>query len=129
MFGKELANANNMSKGTKPTIRQKTTFDELLKAIQSGQPFSWKAVMTKGGYSKNTAVCPEYNLVSKEGFQQLLSKIDDAAILAKVYTIIFGEDSRSSLNAADMIFKLKDRFPAQKSKVVGLFDTLSSLEG
>ena len=117
-----------MSKGTKPTIRQKTTFDILLKAIQAGEPFTWKAVMTKGGYSPVTATRPELNLVSREGFQKLLARIDDSSVLARVYEIIFGEDKRSALTAADMIMKLKDRYPAQKSKIVGLFETIKSLE-
>ena len=60
--------------------------------------------------------------------RNLLSRIDDAPILAKVYEIIFGDDKRSSLTAADMIMKLKDRYPAQKSKIIGLFDTIKNLE-
>ena len=111
-----------------PTIRQQNTFDVLLKAIREGKPFHWKAVMIQGGYSKNTAVCPVYNLLNREGFQKLLLRIDDAPILAKIYEIIFGEDKRSSLTAADMIMKLKDRYPAQKSKIVGLFETIKGLE-
>ena len=116
------------SKTKEPTIRQKTTFNALLLAIQSGEPFTWRAIMKKGGYGATTSRMPEYNLLNREGFQTLLSRIDDAPILAKVYEIIFGDDKRSSLTAADMIMKLKDRYPAQKSKIIGLFDTIKNLE-
>lgn len=118
----------NYTKDKKPTLRQQTTFDILLKVIQSGQPFTWKAIMLKGGYSPVTAQAPDLNLISREGFQKLLARIDDAPILAKIYEIIFGDDKRSSLTASDMILKLKDRYPAQKTKVLGLFETIKNLE-
>ena len=117
-----------MSKGVKPTLRQRTTFNVLLDSIRNGRRITWKAVMVKGGYSKKTALNVEHNLLSRGGFQRLLERIDDAPILAKIYEIVFGEDKRSSLSAADMIMKLKNRYPAQKSKIIGLFETIKSLE-
>ena len=51
----------------------------------------------------------------------LLAQIKDADILARVYGILLDEDKRSSLIAADMLLKLKDKYPAGKLKL-GAFE-------
>ena len=115
-------------KKVRTTLRQKIAFRNLLKHITEGKPFSWKMIMLESGYSEASAGMPERVLYSRPGFQQLLVQIDDEVVLGKVYEILLGDDKRSSLTAAEILLKLKDRFPAQKSKVVGLFQELKGLE-
>jgi hypothetical protein len=115
-------------KKNKVTPRQELTFSAMMKAIEAGEGFSLQELMTNNGYAPATAHNPGKNLVRKEGWQQLMSQIDDGVILAKIYEVLLDKDKDGSLKAADMLLKLKDRYPAQKSKIVGLFDKISALE-
>jgi hypothetical protein len=112
-------------KESKPTIRQKQAFKVLTKKIAGEKPFTMGEVMVTAGYSPASAVNPEANLLSKPGFQALLTKIDDDHILSRIYGILLDDDKRASLQAADMLLKLKDRYPAGKLKVTQYNDELS----
>ena len=116
-----------MTKTITTTIKQKLAFDELLKAIETGEGLNWKSIMTKAGYSKNSAINPGLNLTESEGFKSLLAKIDDKVLLAKVYSIALDEDKRASLQAIDMLMTLKDRKPSTKYKVDGMDSEYKSL--
>ena len=108
----------------KPTIRQKLAFNKILEKIQKKEKFNLGQIMVDSGYTKSTAVCPDKNLLSKEGFLRLLSQIDDRVILARFFQILVDDDKRASLEAGKEILKLKDRYPEQKTKVMGLFGSL-----
>lgn len=101
----------------RPTIRQKLAFKNLLEVLRNGEPFSLKQIMREAGYAPITADSPEKNLTSKIGWKQLLMKIDDEEILGRINEILRDTDKRSSLTAADILLKLKDRFPDKKVKV------------
>ncbi len=73
--------------------------------------------MRESGYSEYTAKNPEKNLTSKAGWQQLLASIDDMEIIRKIREILVSTDKRASLSAADMLLKLKDRYPAARTKI------------
>ena len=111
-----------------PTIKQRLAFQELLRAIEQKKPVNWQKIMLASRYSKATAINPGKNLVSRKGFQSLLSQISDEVILARIYDILLNSDKDATLKAADMLLKLKDKYPANKSKVIGLFDKLSDLK-
>lgn len=106
---------------TKPTIRQKAVFNDVVKKVGAGEPVVLKEIMISKGYSPATAHNPEKNLTNKTAWHLLMAKIDDEEILEKVRSIALGDDTRSCLVAADMIFKLKDRYPDKKIKI-GAFD-------
>jgi len=108
----------------KPTLKQKTTFRKMIEAIENGGRLDFKTLMMRGGYSEATAKNPTKNLLSKEGWKQLLAQIDDRVILAKLYEVMLGEDKRSSLTAADMLLKLKNKYPKGEVKAVALFKDL-----
>ena len=113
-------------KRAKPTIRQKVALNNLTEAIASKTPFTMGQIMVKSGFSPATAVNPEKNLLSKPGWKFLLAKIDDQEVLARVYSIAKDTtDKRACLAGADMIFKLKDRYPAGKLKVTEYQEELS----
>lgn len=82
--------------------------------------------MRKAGYSKKSAHV--LAITKTKTWKQLLAEIDDEEILNKIKEILKDEDKRSSLTAADMLLKLKDRYPAHKTKITGLFETLKELE-
>ena len=113
---------------SKITTRQRLTFKELLESVDKEESFNLKDLMIKAGYSEATAKNPAKNLIKKEGWNQLLAQIDDTMILTKFYEILMSDDKRSSMDAGKELLKLKDRYPASKSKIIGLFDSLSNLE-
>ena len=100
-----------------PTTKQKITFGNLLKKIEKKQPYDLKTLMIDAGYSITTAKNPTANLLKKNGWNQLLAQIDDSVILAKFYEILLSDDKRSSLAAGIELTKLKDHYPASKTKI------------
>jgi hypothetical protein len=103
------------------TLKQKTAFKKTLKNIEERNPKSMGEIMLESGYSKATAINPGKNLIQKKGWQELLAAIDDGAILKRIIEILLDTDKRSSLTAADMLLKLKNKYPDQKTKAMGLF--------
>ena len=61
-------------------------------------------------------------------FTELLNDVNDEEILNRITEILRDDDKRSSLSAADMLLKLKDKYPDQKTKVTGLFGVIDSLK-
>lgn len=105
----------------KPTTKQKLAFQKLTESVAAGKPKSMGLVAKEAGYGTGIQHNP-HMLTNSLGFRQLLAKIDDNEILNKVVSIaIDTSDKRASLAAADMIFKLKDRFPDKKIKI-GAYD-------
>lgn len=83
--------------------------------------------MREAGYKDKTAKNPK-NLTTSKAFKEVLLDIDDEAIVKEIRSIALAkDDKRAKLQAIDMLLKLKDRYPAQKSKVIGLFDKLSDI--
>jgi hypothetical protein len=109
---------------TEPTQRQKMAFKHLLEEIEKGKGVSFKEIMLKSGYSENTAINPKLNLTSKEGWKSLMSQIKDDVILARIYEILLGDDKRSSLTSADMLLKLKNKYPKGELKAIAMFTDL-----
>lgn len=112
----------------KPTIKQKIAFTKLIEKIENKEPIKMGEIMLQSGFSKVTAVNPGKNLLEKVGWQQLLAKIDDSVILERINNILIDEDKRASLQAADMLLKLKDRYPANKIKMTAFDERDKVLE-
>jgi hypothetical protein len=110
------------------TVRQKLVFNDLLEKIAKKEPWSLAELMVDNGYAVKTAHNPKENLTEKAGWNMLLSTISDEAILLTIYKAMLSDDTRSSLSAADMLLKLKDKYPAMKSKVMGLFGNFNANE-
>jgi len=112
-----------------PTIKQELAFKELLKAIKEKRPFKLKEIMRAVGYTKATAHNPQKNLLTKDGWQQLLAKIDDRKLLDRLYDIALDKnDKRACLQSISEIFKLKDKYPAGKLKLGAFEDREKVLE-
>ena len=106
--------------------RIKNVFDNTLKDIRSGKKVSISGAMKKEGYSESS--CRALKVKKTKTWETLLKSVDDEIILKKIYEILQGDDKRSSLTSADMLLKLKDKYPAQKSKVMGLFQAIDDLK-
>lgn len=110
-----------------PTLKQKQTFKDTIENLQQGSPLTKKELILKNGYSVTVAEKPSLVFDSKY-FKTKLARIDDSLILDKWYEWALDEtDRRVSVQCGENIMKLKDRFPAAKSKVIGLFDTLDEM--
>lgn len=124
-----------MAKATKPTVKQKLAFEELMKAVAAGKQFDMKSIMLKAGYSLATAQHPDLNLTSKENWQDMLNKVRTQPLMDTLNSIANDRDKDGSVKDKDAaikaikeIFTLKDLYPATKSKIIGLFDKITSLE-
>ena len=102
--------------------RIEDVFRDVLKSVENGRQPNIKQAMLKHGYALISA---EKNKVTQsKTWDKLLKEIDDEEILNKIKDIMRDEDKRSSLAAADMLLKLKDKYPEQKTKIMGLFGAL-----
>ena len=104
-----------------PTIKQRQAFKKVSESIGNKQPISIGKAMRESGYSQSTSKTPQ-RLTDSKGWKELLAAIDDNEILEKIYSILMDSDKRSALSAADMLLKLKDKYPQKASKLVGLFE-------
>ena len=100
----------------RPTIRQKEAFKALLKHLATNEPFTLKQIMREANYSEATAINPYQNLTSREGFQQLLTKISDEDLLNRLYKIALQGGDRESINAIRELLKLKGRYPTEETE-------------
>ena len=87
--------------------------------MENKNPKTAGVILRESGYGKiSKQPC---RILQSKGFQELLAQIDDQDILKRVHEILVDDDKRSSLVAADMLLKLKDKYPAGKLKL-GAFD-------
>ena len=97
------------------TLKQRTAFNKIVENAANGNPKSARAILAESGYGKiQHQAC---RILQSKGFQELLAEIDDQSILTRVREILLDDDKRSSLVAADMLLKLKDKYPAGKLKL------------
>jgi hypothetical protein len=80
--------------------------------MKSKSPRPLGVVFREAGYGK-LAKQPG-RIISLQGFQLLLAKVNDEEVIDRVVEILRDEDKRSSLTAADMLFKLKGRYPKEQ---------------
>jgi len=101
----------------------------MIARLQKQEPVILRQIMLEAGYAPATADRPKQNLTQTDFWQRKLAEIDDEKILDKFYKIALDtSDKRACLEAGKEIFKLKDRYPATKSKVVSLYEKISELE-
>src|SRR3990167_11118446 len=107
-----------------PSTKAKTAFKIL---VENGG--STGAAMIKAGYSPATAKNPSEKLLRSKGWQELLAQYNEEPVLDNVYAIALAkEDKRAVLTAAELIFRLNDRFPASKLKMMGAFEYRKRVE-
>jgi hypothetical protein len=103
--------------------RIKNVFKNTLKNVSLGKPANVKGEMIKQGYSLSSAACQKVK--KTKTWQALLDTINDDKIVNQLKNIaLSAEDKRACLKAIDIILKLKDKYPQQTSKVMGLFKNI-----
>jgi hypothetical protein len=114
---------------TKPTIKQKAAFNETLKALETGEDVNMKAIMTKAGYSPNSAINPGLNLTNSATWKKMMDAyFEDEAIAQEIRNIAFGaDDKRAKLAAIDMMLKLKGKYPMNKLRLEGANNELNQI--
>lgn len=110
------------------TLKQKKAFNIMLEALQKGEDLTMKEIMERAGYKKSCTLKPK-TLTERKGWQELLAQIDDQKLLDKLYEIALDKkDKRANIEAIKELFKLKDRYPAEKTKIQALFANIKERE-
>ncbi len=113
-----------------PTELQKKAFKRKMEAVKENKPVYMGRIMREVGFSEQTSRIPKV-LTESLGWKELQSKYaDDEKALLTLNELAdpMNDDKDNRLKASIEILKLNDRYPANKSKIVGLFEKLGSLE-
>ena len=112
------------------TTLQKNVMKIKLEKIRANKPVKMGQVILQAGGSQSTAKRPKI-ITDSKGYQELEAKyLNEERALKTLYdlTADTNEDKDNRFKASVEVLKLKDRYPATKSKIIGLFDKISSLE-
>ena len=112
------------------TNLQTRVFKNKLDKIRQNKRVILKDIILKEGGSLSTANKPK-SITDSKGWEQLKAKYaDDEKALLTLNELAdkTNEDKDNRLKASTEILKLNDRYPALKSKIVGIFDKISALE-
>ena len=113
------------------TLKQTTAFKKVLENIGNGNPQTAGEILVKSGYSKAISKNPKMVFESK-GWQQLKKEAENQGIIKEIFDtyieVLRGKDTRSRLLAAKDLATMFEMFPEQKTKIMGLFGNISSLE-
>ena len=104
-------------------------FLDTLKTVSNGGKPNIEKNMLKHGYSMTSA--RSHKVVSTKTWEQLKRKYLRDELALQTFNDLAqssNDDKDNRLKASVEIMKLNDRYPAQRSKVLGLFSTLDSLE-
>jgi hypothetical protein len=113
------------------TDLQKTVFKKKLEKIQHGERVVMKDLILEAGGSLNTANRAQ-SITKSKGWGELKAKYaDDERALQTLYDLAGAdnEDKDNRLKASIETLKLNDRYPAQKSKIMGLMGNLDEIFG
>ena len=98
-----------------PTPKQRKAFEGVVENLKADKPQPMGVVLRKAGYGRiANSPC---RILGSKGFQSLLDTIDDDIILGRIKEILTDDDKRSSLTAADMLLKLKNRYPDKQIRL------------
>lgn len=111
---------------TKATIRERRLASLVVENSVRPKPLPLYQLAEMAGYSPASANNASAFL-KRPVFSKLLELIDDVSLLDRVMDIALDEDKRSSLQAIDMLLKLKDRYPASKLKMQGFLDEIGAI--
>ena len=118
------------SYGTMATALQERTMQIKLNTIREGKPVIMGEIMKRAGFKPSTSDTPKV-LTDSKGWEELKARYlnDEKALLTlSDLSDRKNEDKDNRLKASIEVLKLGDRYPAMKSKVLGLFGSLEELE-
>jgi len=111
------------------TDLQKTVFKKKLQKIKEGKKVVMKELILEAGGSLNTANRAQ-SITQSKGWAELKAKYaDDERALKTLYDLAgeANDDKDNRLKASIETLKLNDRYPAQKSKILGLVGKLDEI--
>lgn len=104
--------------------RIKNVHDKVLENVRLGKAANVSKAMREEGYAETSIRAMK--VTKTKLWATLMEEIDDEIVIRRVAEILRDGDSRASLQAADMLLKLKDRYPANKIKHA-VFDERNSI--
>ena len=111
------------------TAMQKQAFKKKMELIRKNEPIYLKRIMKEVGYSPSACRTPKTRTES-DGWKELQAKYaNDEKALMTLSELADSEnqDKDNRLRASVEILKLNDRYPANKSKIIGLFDKIGQV--
>jgi len=118
-----------------PTMRQRKAMGLFLKYMEQfnkgeiKNPPTMKEILAESGYGKSAQDKPQV-ITHSQTWQDFMSSIDDTPIVQKLHQWAKDDDPAvrgHSIRAAQEVLKLKDRYPATKSKHSHLHAELKDL--
>ena len=106
--------------------RVQRVFNRAVEDIKNKKKPVISAIMREEGYSASSA--HSLTATKTATWEYLLAQISDDVVLSRVYRILAGNDARASLQAAEMLFKLKDKFPAGKLRIQAYNEEIERLK-
>lgn len=110
----------------KPTENHKSVVKLMSEKVRNNEKVVLKDILAQVGYAPSVQNSPQ-RVTESAGFQMLLAQIDDDIILGRLFSILVDDDKRASLQSADMLLKLKDRYPQNKLKAMVYQDEIQSI--
>lgn len=104
------------------TLKQKKAISKTIEILRKNkEPKPMGKIMLESGYKKSVSEHPKV-LTESKAWKDILEEINDEAIVKKIRRIALAkEDKRANLQAADMLLKLKNRYPDVKMRL-GIFE-------
>jgi hypothetical protein len=111
------------------TELQKRALNLKLQRIKEKKPISMAEIMIEAGYSKKAAEYPK-RLIESKGWQELTEEyLPDEKLLKLHSELLFAsKDARVKGEMLKEAYKLKDKYPEQRTKIMGLFGALEEKE-
>jgi len=96
------------------TLKQKTAFNKMVENVGNNEDLNMGVILRNSGYSEAMAKNPQ-KVTEAKGWTELLAQIEEQPLLKRLREMaIERTDKRASLQAIDMLLKLKGRYPNQK---------------
>lgn len=116
-----------------PTIKQETAFKLMLENVREHNPKAFGTILREAGYGKIAG--QPTRIVRSDGWKELMAKHFPDKRIQKLIDKALKEyeeegeikDKRAFLGLMDMLIKLKDLYPKDKTKIVGLFERIESI--
>ena len=111
------------------TIKQKTAIKKTIENLRNNNPKPMGKIMLESGYKPSVAQHPKV-LTESKAWVETMKSIDYSKHLRELDEMASTENNQDKdnvLRSKDMLFKLGDKYPASKSKIVGLFEKIGEL--
>ena len=111
-----------------PTELQKKAINIKLQKIKEHKPTKMGEIMIEAGYSEKSAEYPK-RLTESKGWKYLLELyLPDERLIETHSELLNSKDQRVKMEALKEGYKVKEKYPEQKTKILGLFENIITKE-